>query len=90
MTQAIRNHLMVLHYHQDLCNKLDLESVDNEYISRNDTRRKTLVPFQQISFISTMVTKSTCIIAMIFPVQNPQIFVRKIVATLYAYLNIHE
>ena len=37
----------------------------------------TFSPFQQISFISTMVTKPTCIIAMIFPAQDPQISIRK-------------
>ena len=46
MTQARLNRLMILHYHQDLCDKLDLESVGNEYISRNDTIRNTFASFQ--------------------------------------------
>lgn len=39
MTQARLNHLMILHYHQYLCDKLDLNSVTNEYTSRNDSRQ---------------------------------------------------
>ena len=45
MTQARLNYLMILHYHQDLCDKLDLNSVTNEYISRNDTRQSIFATF---------------------------------------------
>ena len=45
MTQARLNHLMILHYHQDLCDKLDLNSVANEYISKNDSRQSTFATF---------------------------------------------
>ena len=31
MTQARLNHLMVLHYHQDIADKLDLKIIGNEY-----------------------------------------------------------
>ena len=46
MTQSRLNHLMILHYHQDLCDKLDIDSVGNEYISKNDTRRNTFASFK--------------------------------------------
>ena len=39
MTQARLNHFMVLHYHQDKCDSLDLKATANEYILRNETRR---------------------------------------------------
>ena len=32
MTQARLNHLMILHYHQDITDSLDLNSIANEYI----------------------------------------------------------
>ena len=32
MSQARLNHLMILHYHQDVTDKLDLKSVANEHI----------------------------------------------------------
>ena len=45
MAQARLNHLMVLHYHQDLTDKLDLRSVANEYISKSESRRSTFATF---------------------------------------------
>ena len=45
MAQARLNHLMVLHYHQDLTDKLDLRSVANEYISKSKSRRSTFATF---------------------------------------------
>ena len=45
MSQARLNHLMILHYHQDLCDGLDLKSVGNEYITKNDFRRSTFATF---------------------------------------------
>lgn len=45
MSQSRLNHLIILHFHHNLCDKLDLESVGNEYISKNDTRRNTFAPF---------------------------------------------
>ena len=39
MTQARLNHLMVLHYHQDRCDSLDLKAIENNYIIKNETRR---------------------------------------------------
>lgn len=41
MSQPRLNHLMILHYHQDMCDKLDLKSVANEYISKNEARKRT-------------------------------------------------
>ena len=38
MTQARLNHLMILHYHQDMTDKLNLESIANEYILKSETR----------------------------------------------------
>ena len=47
MSQARLNHLMILHYHQDtcMCDKLDLKSIANEYIRKNETRRSTFATF---------------------------------------------
>ena len=45
MSQARLNHLMILHYHQDVCDKLDLKSIANEYIRKNETRRSTYATF---------------------------------------------
>ena len=38
MTQARLNHLVFLHYHQDKCDKLDLECIANYYIKKNESR----------------------------------------------------
>ena len=46
MTQARLNHLMILHYHQDVTDKLDLKLVGNEYISKNEARISTFATFQ--------------------------------------------
>lgn len=37
MTQAHLNHLMVLHYHQEITDTIDQELVANDYISARDT-----------------------------------------------------
>ena len=36
MTQARLNHLMVLHYNQDMTDNLDLKYIANEYITKNE------------------------------------------------------
>ena len=38
MTQARLNHLMVLHYHQDLTDELDMKQVGNNFISAKESR----------------------------------------------------
>ena len=38
MTQARLNHLMVLHYHQDLTDELDMKQVANDFISAKESR----------------------------------------------------
>ena len=45
MTQARLNHLMILHYHQDMTDSLDLKAVTNEYITKNEARRSTFATF---------------------------------------------
>ena len=39
MTQARLNHLMILHYHQEMTDELDLKYIANEYILKSETRR---------------------------------------------------
>ena len=39
MTQARLNHLMILHYHQEMIDKLDLKCIANEYILKSEKRR---------------------------------------------------
>ena len=43
MSQARLNHLMILHYHQDVTDKLDLKSVANEHITKSE--EALLLPF---------------------------------------------
>ena len=45
MSQSRLNHLMILHYHQDIADKLDLKIIGNEYIPKNEGRRSTFVNF---------------------------------------------
>ncbi len=45
MSQSRLNHLMILHYHQDAADKLDLKIIGNEYISKNEGRRSTFANF---------------------------------------------
>ena len=45
MAQAQLNHLMVLHYHQDRTDKLNLSDVGNEYIQRHETHMTTFARF---------------------------------------------
>ena len=39
MSQERLNHLMLLYYHQDLTDSLDMRLVANEFISKNETRQ---------------------------------------------------
>lgn len=41
MTQARLNNLMILHYHQDLCDKIDMRIIANEYIVKSEARKNT-------------------------------------------------
>ena len=41
MTQARLNHQMILHYHQDKSDSIDLQAIANEYITKNEARRST-------------------------------------------------
>ena len=41
MAQSRLNHLMVLHYHQDRTDHLQLEPIVNEYVLRNEARQST-------------------------------------------------
>ena len=45
MGQARLNHLMVLHYHSDRTDNLDLKGILNEYVDKNDRRRSTFAKF---------------------------------------------
>ena len=45
MTQGRLNHLMILHYHQDRTDQLDLKAICNEFVEKNDTRRSTFSKF---------------------------------------------
>ena len=35
------NNLMILHYHQDLCDKIDMRIIANEYIVKSEARKNT-------------------------------------------------
>ena len=39
-------HLMLLHYHQDITDQLDLRLVANEYITKNETRQTIFATFK--------------------------------------------
>ena len=41
MSQVRLNHLMILHYHQEMTDRLDLKCIANEYIMKNESRRIT-------------------------------------------------
>ena len=45
MMQARLNHLMIMHYHQDGTDGLNLADVGNDYISANDSRLATFARF---------------------------------------------
>ena len=45
MTQARLNHLLLLHYHQDQTDTLDLKEIGNSFISSNDTRKTVFAKF---------------------------------------------
>ena len=49
MTQARLNHLMILHYHQEMTDELDLKSIANDYILKNETRRCNFATFNKWS-----------------------------------------
>ena len=42
MLQSRLNHLMNLHYHQDMCDRLDMKAIANEYITKNEARRSSM------------------------------------------------
>lgn len=45
MTQARLNHLMVLHYHQDLTDELDMKQVANDFISAKESRMSVFATY---------------------------------------------
>ena len=45
MMQARLNHLMIMHYHQDATDGLNMADVGNDYISANDSRLTTFARF---------------------------------------------
>ena len=45
MSQARLNHLMILHYHQEMKDRLDMKCIANEYILKNESRRSTFATF---------------------------------------------
>lgn len=45
MTQARLKHLMILHYHQDMTDRLDWKSIANECIAKNEARRITFATY---------------------------------------------
>ena len=45
MTQARLNHLMVLHYHQEFTDTLDLKLIGNDFILAKDTRQSVFAKF---------------------------------------------
>ena len=45
MSQARLNHLMILHYHQEMTDRLDMKCIANEYILKNESRRSTFATF---------------------------------------------
>ena len=55
MTQARLNLPMILHYHQDRRDKLDLECIANDYIKKNEIRIST---FSNICLLYTEIRRS--------------------------------
>ena len=53
MSQARLNHLMVLHYHQDFTDSLDIKLVANDFISAHESRMKIVLPTHYISVKAT-------------------------------------
>lgn len=47
MSQARLNHLIILHYHQDICDSINLKSIANEYITKNEARQSTFATFKE-------------------------------------------
>ena len=45
MTQACLNHLLLLHYHQDQTDSLDLKEIGNSFISSKDICKTTFAQF---------------------------------------------
>ena len=45
MTQARLNYLMILHYHQEITDELELKPIANECILKNETRRCTFATY---------------------------------------------
>ena len=45
LSQARLNQLMILHYHQEMTDRLDMKCIANEYILKNESRRSTFATF---------------------------------------------
>jgi hypothetical protein len=45
MSQERLNHLMILHYHQDITDSLDLKSIANDHITKNEARKNPFATF---------------------------------------------
>ena len=45
LSQARMNHLMILHYHQDLTDSLDMKQVANDVISAKESRISVFAKF---------------------------------------------
>ena len=99
MTQARLNHLMILHYRQDVCDHLDLNVIGNEYISKSETRKSTFAklififsvqPFQNYYhlFFILSFNKISCQVFIILTKSN-QLDHFKFVATALIYIYIY-
>ena len=45
MSQARLNHLLLLHYHQELADSLDMKQIGNDFISSKDARLSIFAKF---------------------------------------------
>ena len=43
MSQAHHNHIMILHYHQDYTDNLDIKQISNDFINAKETRQNILL-----------------------------------------------
>ena len=46
MGQARLNHLLILHYHTEKTDQLDLKVILNEYVHKSEARESTFATFQ--------------------------------------------
>ncbi len=53
MTQARLNHLMIINYHQDVTDKMDLEAIADEFIDAKEERSKAIFTNCSPAFQST-------------------------------------